>query len=141
MKINPDSTEWDTSRVKRIPLEGEPRTVITGHAHRGRTMQADTIRFEYRPDGDAWAVHSIELSGLVIKANDQPGKLAAQSTYRSHPTPGGASLADAPEWARRGAEFYRPREAAPTSPSDPFEFDVQPPGSPVGGTTRLDLTL
>ncbi|WP_030237653.1 hypothetical protein [Streptomyces sp. NRRL S-350] len=141
MKINPDSAQWDTSRVKRIPLEGEPRTVITGPAHRGRTMKADTIRFEYRPDGDAWAVHTIELFGIVIKANDQPGKLAAQSTYYSQPAHGGASLADAPEWARRGAEFYRPREAAPTCTSDPFEFDVQSPGSRADGTARLDLSL
>ncbi|MEY9839434.1 hypothetical protein [Streptacidiphilus sp. EB103A] len=128
------AASWETRRSISLTVEDGPVVEIVGSTHRGKSLKVDRLRLIYAPEQGRWAVQRASLAGLMLRRDGTIGKIQGAD----HFTGRDGTLRTDLDWLRQVAEYHRPVEPAPTSPTEPLTIDPAPAPVPAVDTVDTD---
>lgn len=133
MKINPPKIH-PNERIARGMIEEGPVLPCQWYGRdKGKSMLVTSYGVKYLPRDGAWVADGLTLYGQVIKKDNTPGKHTGYLYYSNPATKDGT-----PQWVKDFAEFYRPKEPAPTSPDEALTLRLDEETDQDGNSTTPD---
>jgi hypothetical protein len=93
-----------------VDLDSDLVLTVHGSSYRGKEFKPERARLIYVPVGDGWKWLHMDVRGRALKKGGAVGALDVCNGYHE---------GNAPEWVRKIAEHFRPKQEAPLVADQP----------------------